>query len=337
VKMALPRYPSTSGAAREEYRIMESRVYDAMEAATADSDGILRAAFDTPTDFQEFIAHPLDEDHELLLQPASLGATPTAVQGQQYTANMNRYLEQQKALKTFKTALIQSLDEEALSLITEPPPFGTRRRSIHFILTTLREAYGILTAADLVQLKLRLRDPYPPATPIRDYIRKHRDVHHVCASAQQAMAEADKVQALRRGVKHVPMMATAVQHFVTMQPTVAGQSFDLLATLLGQAEDNGEPEPTTGTSGYAAASVNTPPVTMADLDRKIAELRAEFLQVLAIAPDKHKKLPTQYCWTHGACAHSSQACTYPAAGHVTTATASNPQGGAANRSKYANK
>ena len=35
--------------------MMESHVYDAMEAATVDSDGILRAAFDTPADFQEII------------------------------------------------------------------------------------------------------------------------------------------------------------------------------------------------------------------------------------------------------------------------------------------
>jgi len=318
---------------------MEIRVYDAMEAATVDSDGILRTAFETPEEFQAFMAHPLGEDHELLVHPPPLGNNPAAVQGQQYTAHLNRYLDQQKAIKEFKTLLVQSLDEEALSLIAEPSPFGTRRRSINFILTTLRDAYGVLTAADLAQLKLRLREPYQPATPIRDYIRKHRDVHNVCESAAQVMPEADKVQALRRGVKHVPAMANAVQYFVTMHPTVAAQTFDLMATLLGQAEDNGEPEPTTGTTGYAAAATApaTAFATMADLEKKLEELRKALLSQSSAGAPKSKKKPAKYCWTHGACAHTSKDCTYPADGHDPNATATNRLGGADNRSRYATK
>ena len=37
--------------------------------------------------------------------------------------------------------------------------------------------------------------------------------------------------------------------------------------------------------------------------------------------------PRQYCWTHGPCGHSSKDCNRPAPNHVTTATASNRQGG----------
>lgn len=337
--MELPSYPN-EGTMRSEFPTMECRVYDALEGATADPHGILRAAFTTPQEFQDFVGHPAGENHELLTQPEPLGLNPTAVQGQQYTASVTRYLEQQKAIKQFKTALLKSLNEEARSLIAEPPPHGMRRRSIQFILATLRSAYGTLTAADLVQMKMQLQESYSPATPIRDYIRKHRNVHNVCAAADQAMPEADKVQALRRGVKHVPLMHTATQHFVTTYPTVAAQSFELLATLLGQAEDNGEPEPTTGTAGYAAATIPSS-TTLADLETMVKELRQELRQLTTgnhtLSQPTLPPQPKKYCWTHGACGHTSTDCNYPATGHVPNATATNRQGGALNQSKYNKK
>lgn len=39
--------------------------------------------------------------------------------------------------------------------------------------------------------------------------------------------------------------------------------------------------------------------------------------------------PRQYCWTHGACAHSGSQCSNPADGHVATATFQNRAGGSA--------
>jgi hypothetical protein len=98
----------------------------------------------------------------------------------------------------------------------------------------------------------------------------------------------------------------------------------LLATLLGQAEDNGELEPTTGTTGYAAATIVEPPITMAILDRKLQELLVE-LRKNPISPGKTD--PRPYCWTHGPCGHSSKHCNRRAANHVATATDSNRQGG----------
>ena len=41
--------------------------------------------------------------------------------------------------------------------------------------------------------------------------------------------------------------------------------------------------------------------------------------------------PRMYCWTHGACAHSSTDCRNKAPGHQTTATFNNMQGGSTNQ------
>jgi hypothetical protein len=41
--------------------------------------------------------------------------------------------------------------------------------------------------------------------------------------------------------------------------------------------------------------------------------------------------PRTYCWTHGWCAHASDACTNRAPGHQATATSTNMQGGSTNK------
>jgi hypothetical protein len=41
--------------------------------------------------------------------------------------------------------------------------------------------------------------------------------------------------------------------------------------------------------------------------------------------------PRLYCWSHGACAHSSDACNTPSPGHQSTATFTNMQGGSTNK------
>jgi hypothetical protein len=115
-------------------------------------------------------------------------------------------------------------------------------------------------------------------------------------------------------MKHIPVMATTVQHFVTTHPTVAAQRFELLATLLGQAEDNGEPEPSTGTTGYAAAATTLdPPVTMAMLEQRLKEFAVELQR--NTPPSGQIQPPRQYCWTHGPCGQSFKDCNRPAPNH----------------------
>ena len=44
--------------------------------------------------------------------------------------------------------------------------------------------------------------------------------------------------------------------------------------------------------------------------------------------------PRQYCWSHGACAHSSSECNSPHDGHQSTATFQNMQGGSTNNLQW---
>ena len=107
----------------------------------------------------------------------------------------------------------------------------------------------------------------------------------------------------------------------------------LLATLLGEAEDNADPQPTTGTAGYAAASTEPPELfSMAAVAKMVTDAVAKAVKDLPPAAGRQKPTSegaTSSCWTHGPCAHSSQECKQPKEGHVWTATAgTNRQGGA---------
>jgi hypothetical protein len=49
---------------------------------------------------------------------------------------------------------------------------------------------------------------------------------------------------------------------------------------------------------------------------------------------RQQAAPRLYCWSHGACAHSSAACNTPSPGHQTTATFQNMQGGSTNNLQW---
>jgi len=321
---ALMTFPSEGSTLRASWAGWELAVYDMLEAAAPGANGLLSFGMAAGA----FTA--LTGDAPLAPQvdpgPPAEGLNVGQTAAHKYLTEL--FDKEQSGIKSAKTMILASLNAEALGLVTEPI-HGTRRRTIVAIMDILRTTYGTLTAADLTHQKTLLLAPFQPATPVRDYIRRHREVHSMCIAAGQPMTEADAVAALRLGVKHVPSLANAVQHFVTTVPTVAMQTFEALATLLGEAEDNGEAQATTGSAGYSAASTGPPEAfSLATMSQMIAEAVSK-----AMNNADSKKPPVtgkkHYCWTHGPGGHSSQDCRQPTDGHVRTASNANRQGGAA--------
>ena len=308
---------------RASWPAWELEVHDLLDRATTDDNGIMGFAMSP----ERYALLTGDENavHVPIPEPAPLPDNPTANQTAAHKYRRDNRDTQQHAVKTAKNAIIHSLGPEARGLITETT-HGTRRRSLLQIMDILRAHYGTLSPADLAHQKTLLLEPFKPATPIRDHLRKHREVHQVCAAAAQALTEADTVAALRHSVKHVPTMAAAVQHFVTLHPTMAAQTFEILAQLLGEAEDNADPEPTTGTAGYSAAAVS--------MDNMTQMIAAAVTQALKDQRERTKPPIKCYCWTHGPGAHSSQDCKQPAEGHVRSANGDNRQGGASCNPRY---
>lgn len=340
IATTLAPFPSEGNSLRASWSTWELQVLDFLDAATSSENGLLGFAMNA-AQYEALAGLAPGEVHAPRVRPAPLGANPTTAQIAAHKYATDLYDSEQRAVKGSKTQILAALNPEALSLLTEPI-FGTRRHTIRVIMDTLRTEYGTLTAADLIHQKALLLVPFRPATPIRDYIRIQREVHLVCEGAGQPLTAADTVAALRNGVKHVPVMASAIQHFVNSYPAVANQTFELLATMLGQAEDNGEPEPTTGTAGYAAAITTPaePPMTTATLTHMIAEAVTLALTQHPPARGAGRAGGTRgvhYCWTHGPGGHPSQDCRAPAHGHVPTATERDRRGGATSNPRFNKK
>jgi hypothetical protein len=339
VKMEVPTttltpFPKEGTTLRAGWPAWEKLVLDSLEAATAHKHGILGFGVDAARLVQiagaTAVHKPVDDPGEL---PPDATQGVTAV----HKFNMDQFEKQQLAVKKAKTQILACLNEEAMDVVTHEAT-GTRDRSIQQILDLLRENYGTLSVAEIEHQKNKLKAPYPINTPIRNYLRVHREVHKVLMTASQPMSMADKVRELRASVKHATHLGTAVQHFLTTNPTLDGQTFDKLARLLAEAEDNGEPQPTTGSAGYAAAATSEP--TMVSMDTVQQMIAAAVAKALSANPRKEHEgksvpkraaLPKKYCWTHGPCAHASADCNRPKEGHMWDATDTNRQGGATTR------
>lgn len=266
--------------------------------------------------------------------PLPENATGVAVTTHKYL--QTAFLSDQQAIKKAKATILASLSDEAKSLLADPM-HGVRRIDLKTMLDRLRAEYGTLTAHDLEQQKNILLVPYPLNTPIRDYVRRHTEVANTLRTANQPLSSADRVLHLRAGVRHHPPFASAVQHYLTSYPSVAAQSFTGLADALAQAEDNSDPTPTTGTTGYSAAATPLPTAfSTTELTKMINEAVAAAMRERR-SPRTPKPPPnfTHYCWTHGPCSHTSSDCRAPSPGHIKDATDSDRRGGAAVNPRYA--
>lgn len=332
----LPPFPREGQSARASWPAHEQNILDMLDMATGGPNGLLGHALSAP-DLTR--ATGTEEPHVPATHPGEVAqnASQTALTLHKY--KLDAYLAEQKAIKRAKNAILASLSDEALSLLKDPV-YGVRRLTLRNILDVLKTAYGTMTAHDLEKEKLRLAVPHAPNAPIREYTRLQTEVAHALTAARQPLSEAERVLHLRAGVRHHPPFAAAVQHYLITNPTVATQTFQGLAAALAQAEDNGDPTPTTGSTGYAAASIAAPePVlTLAAVTQLIEEAVAKALQgQKSHGRPSRSQNEKQYCWTHGPCSHNSPDCRAPAPGHVREATAQNRRGGATVNPRYAHK
>ena len=212
-------FPKEGTSLREGWRAFEKLVLDMLEAATPHEHGILGFGVSAQRLTQLAGAHAV---HQPLANPGELDAAATQGETAVHKFKTDQFEKQQAAVKLAKTRILACLNEEATDLVTEGE-YGTRRHSIEQILDILRDNYGILSGAEIQQMKNKLKEVYKINTPIRDYLRVHREVHQALATAGQPLAMADKVAEVRLGVKHVPHLGTAVQHLITTNPTVTCQ------------------------------------------------------------------------------------------------------------------
>ena len=242
------------------------------------------------------------------------------------------YLSQARALATFTAATIAALDPDARLIAKGADPHLSGVPLTEMI-NRLRIEYGIPTVAERTLATRSLSVVYAPPLPVRDHIRRHLEVHDFLAQNGEILADASKVRYLSESVQPCGMFRSALELYVAAYPAAAEQTFTRLRHALTNAEDNFTTVTSAG-AGYAhlalaATAVHKSSGVEAKLDKLIELLCRSHQPAAAVVATKPPapRLPRQYCWSHGECAHSSNQCLKMLPGHRTDATAQNRMGG----------
>jgi hypothetical protein len=259
---------------------------------------------------------------------------PAAFRYSQFSDHRKDHRELQLANNLMHSYLFEHLDSITKAAIADPIT-GTSHLSLEELFTAICNIHGSLKRGDFAMLKRELETIFDPATTnMQAHISVHERAHSIYASAavNQPLSEISKTQFFMDSFNQVPHYEQHVQlwlHRTPILPLVAGGPSQTFASLKTE-------------------------IFNFDLDLKcfIASPTAGQISNLANAATQQKgrgkktkvgvagggKAQDSYCWTHGVCKHTSEACTRQAAGHNPAATLATPLGGRQGRwadTKYA--
>lgn len=292
--------------------------------------------------------YALDYGHAFVPFPPA-GPYPANNAGQQAWSAHKEMTSNRKLEITSINSLMQnifdSLDRVAKSFFFEPLRNRYNMAPDNFILVMTRE-YGIADTELISKWINTLQEPMSPSSSIRDLVTLHRELHAKLNNARGYIMHQDEaVRGLVQATQFSSVRSSVVQ-WLTEHRGANNQHFDVLATYLCQIElvTSSLSAPSVGTK-YAAPQVNhilnpiqpelnavaSTSITNADILKAIQSLVfavAKGTTTSRAASFKPKSsTDSEYCWTHGHCAHSSASCKKPSSGHVFTATTSNMCGG----------
>lgn len=262
-----------------------------------------------------------------------------------------------QAISKFMEAIFASLDSFILSLFYDPLTRQANMDAMNFF-TVMRNRFAIPDPETITQWTRALQIPMSPTESVRDVISAHRELHSQLDLARgYATPEDVKFRSLLAATQG-SIHRQAIITWLTNHPAAGQQLFNDLADYLitlDRVLDSLSSAPVG--SMYSGLQVNNASMTSTALVLEAnavalsskggstsRTLQPDIIQAIEVAVgaamraqfSKPNRLPADfnrtsrakhYCWTHGSGTHSGNDCRNPAVGHVTNASASNPQGG----------
>ena len=271
----------------------------------------------------------------------------------------NQFIQQTKDLFAFKTILLAMLSQDLLDFVKVPGQ-GFRQLSIAQLLAAADLMYAALTTNDVTANERFLDEPFVDdgTQKVSSFVAAQRRRHHTSAENGQILPPATMVRYLRAAMVPCNQFTTVIERFEATYPTVALQTFDLLAAMLTTYDNSRAKTDTVGNLKYAAAAVarnRAPGLAVHDAAANVTDFAA---LAIGLAPHlgvmfntanavvntpKHAarrrggaggavQQPAAagtllYCWTHGQCFHPGKACKFKEPGHRDEATLAQPLGG----------
>lgn len=279
----------------------------------------------------EFVAlgHPAAEYHAMA-RPAAWDGVAANFPAWKYMED--KYDRQMVAITHLFRALIRALDEEAFSQILDLDGTYFNLTSLQ-VITRLKAAYGTATVQDFQAVRHKLQQPYVPPASMEQHVRGHKEAHALAMQYEQPFSEADKVSFLSQSIMPCGLFREYYIIFSSTYPSLADQTFVLLAKMLTAASHQLQMT-TTAAAGYVAGPTQPSGDRLEKIEQQLAMLteRLVISSVPASVPAKvaTKKKKFGYCWSHGSkVVHNSADCFSPKPGHESMATLRNKMGGAA--------
>ena len=214
-----------------------------------------------------------------------------------HSVGSSDYFTMRRKRSSFAPAFISTLSLEVVqSICTDGIPLY--RVPIAEVIRRLRQQYGQLKDSDLAKLHAQLDEVFVPGEhKIEAIISKHRSVYYTLAASGFPTHDSDKINRLVRALAPCKVYNSAIDIYRAHHPDAVSNRFDAFINFIKAFKLSVE---TAASEGYAAVASQSTTNNTQDT--------------------KKTSYNNEYCWTHGACTHTSANCRFPAVGHQTDAT-----------------
>lgn len=200
----------------------------------------------------------------------------------------------------------------------EDVDFGFADVTPFMLLAHLHSTYGVLTPQDLELNRLTLTQPWNPEAPIEELWLRIKEARRVAATANDTITETTAINLTLTMMETTGLLPDATRIW-RLHP-LAEWTLERFTTEFTNANAERLRQVTARMGGYHSSNAATVPPEKhngAATNAHIPKINSD-------------EISLYYCWTHGlgpSRTHTSATCANRAPGHVTTATASNTQGG----------
>lgn len=249
----------------------------------------------------------------------AIGATAGQITetNRQYNATLLEHSLYHQVSVELKRQLLAAV-QPAYFRALEDADFGFADITPLMLLEHLKSTYGTLTPQDLEFNRLTLSQPWDPDVPIEDLWCRIKEARRVANTANDNITETTAINLTLTMLETAGVLPDATRAW-RLHP-LDNWTLDRFTTELTTANRERLRQLTARMGGYHSAN---------------AAVRRQSIQPSGppTAPTENivsGEIQLYYCWTHGlgrGRTHTSATCANRAPGHITTATASNTQGG----------
>ena len=328
------KFPQEGKTPRESYLPFFESVCDLAASKTASNQefGLLGAVLSIA---QYEIISP-GVPFVVLINPGPLNPLANAAERRQHATEVKDFETQQLGLREVKQSMLAAIHPHYVAPMCQPVVRMANRTVQWIMQESLFEEYGRLTPLEMAEITRGLDQFFSPETQsLPEHFANHLTAHNTAIANDSPFNERDKVAKLRSSLLPCGLYHLAIDAWAREFPTIGLQTFENLRTAVQIADNNRDRLATAAVFGYGvAAAVRPAPTTMpspeyAHILEQFAALAARIDNSEAKLPPPPSKKDSQYCHTHGMCAHSSKDCRTPGPTHNVNATSRNTMGGAA--------